>query len=294
MSKPLSKKAFLQRVADATVDAGFTVDKLSGETLHIEHNGQMSKFSLATVYSAYQQAPERLTDIINAHVAVLQSMRQLTPPGPEPALLDSHPVSANESANGNGSAAAIQADELLLPVLQQRSWLDEMKDKVNSIPIHKPFVTGLIVAYVIDTPAFRTYFNEAMLARVVEQGVATADDVYEDALNNLRGLLDKEMQIDTFNSFAETIITCETREGYASSCILLPELMEEWDKRIPGEMLIGIPNRDFIIAFSHKHPAGIEGIETQVAQDARTKERPLSGRLLKWKDGNIREFRPLN
>ena len=183
---------------------------------------------------------------------------------------------------------------MLLPLLQQKSWLTEMQSKVNIMPVHQPFVVGLVVAYVIDAPAFRTYLNEEMLSGILSKGIATKDEVFEDALGNLHSLVEREMQIDTFNSFAETIITCATREGYASSLILLPELMAEWDSRIPGDMLIGIPNRDFIIAFSHKHPAGIEGLEKQVQVDSQKKERPLSGRLLKWADGKAREYKLLN
>lgn len=286
MSKPLSKKAFMECVAAATRDAGFSVEKLQGDHLHLIVNGQTSRLSLATAFSAYQNAPDRLDDIIQAHLAVITSMTQI--PIPASGQVPAGP------ATSSAEAPRVDASEMLLPLLQQKSWLTEMQSKVNLMPVHQPFVAGLVVAYVIDAPAFRTYLNEEMLSDIVGKGIATKEEVFEDALGNLRSLVDREMQIDTFNSFTETIITCETREGYASSCILLPELMAEWDSRIPGDMLIGIPNRDFIIAFSHKHPAGIEGLEKQVQTDAQQKERPLSGRLLKWVDGKVREYKPLN
>lgn len=261
----------MQQIAKATTGAGFTVEKIQGEHLHVQLNGQTNRLSLTTAYNAYKNAPDRLDDIVQAHLKVLGYTANVVVPTAEP----------------GGS-------ETLLPLLQQKSWLDEMKTKVNSQPVHQPFITGLIVTYVIDAPAFRTYLNEEMLEKIISDGVATREQVHESALQNLRSHVEQEMEIDTHNNFSETIITSETREGYASSCILLPELMEAWHKKIPGNMLIGIPNRDFIIAFSDKHPAGIAGIERQTQVDARTRDRPLSSRLLIWKDGQAKEFRPLN
>ncbi|MEM7132219.1 MAG: DUF1444 family protein [Chloroflexota bacterium] len=270
MSSILNPEAFMQHVAKATEEAGFTVESIHETHLHITLNDQTNRLNLQTVYDAYCNAPDRLDDIITAHLSVLQKMPELQSTELEP----------DES-------------QVLLPVLQRKSWLTEIQKQTLAQPIHRPFLTGLIVAYVIDTPHYRSYLNQSMIDEMSSNGAATPEDIHEHALHNLREHV-KTMGIDTYGSFHETLITCETREGYASSCILLPDLMNEWDQKIPGDMLIGIPNRDFIIAFSRKHPSGIEGIEQQTQQDAQTRDRPLSGRLFKWKDDQVREFRPLN
>ena len=75
--------------------------------------------------------------------------------------------------------------------------------------------------------------------------------------------------------------------------------MEKWQKKIPGNMLIGIPNRDFLIAFSDRHN-GREGIKRQIRRDFRRKEYGLTPNLLVWGNslpprksgGRIREFQP--
>jgi hypothetical protein len=71
---------------------------------------------------------------------------------------------------------------------------------------------------------------------------------------------------------------------------LLPDLMAKWAERIPGRMLIGIPNRDFLIAFSDRNPTHLAAIAGQVRRDAAKRDHPLCADLLVWQDGQIKEF----
>ena len=87
-------------------------------------------------------------------------------------------------------------------------------------------------------------------------------------------------------------MVCENKDGYAATRVLLPELLERWAERIPGRMLLGIPNRDFLIAFSDRNPDQVAAIAHQVRRDATKRDHPLSGSLLTWKDGRITEYRP--
>ena len=68
--------------------------------------------------------------------------------------------------------------------------------------------------------------------------------------------------------------------------------MAKWAKRIPGRMLIGIPNRDFLIAFSNRNPAHVAAIAGQVRRDAVEQDHPLCADLLVWQDGRVREYQP--
>jgi hypothetical protein len=64
-----------------------------------------------------------------------------------------------------------------------------------------------------------------------------------------------------------------------------------WAGRIPGRMLIGIPNRDFLIAFSDRDPAHVAAIASQVRRDAAERDHPLCADLLLWQDERIRGYR---
>jgi Protein of unknown function (DUF1444) len=269
MSKLLSLDTFMARVAKATTEAGFKVENYSGSYLFISLHDQSSRLNLQTAYGAYQNSPDRLNDIIAAHLKVL---RQLPPPLPPP--------SEQEAA------------ESLLPVLQTPPWLVDRQLAEGTELIARPFLTGLVVTYVFDMPTARAYINYNMLKDLFDDG-GTADDVHKYALDNLRKRT-KAYKLQTHGSLYQTMISCETHEGYASAQVLLPEVMEQWARRIPGTMLIGIPNRDFIIAFSEKHPSGVMTMARQVSKDASSRQYALYGRLLVWRNGEIREYEPLN
>jgi uncharacterized protein YtpQ (UPF0354 family) len=87
----------------------------------------------------------------------------------------------------------------------------------------------------------------------------TFDIVHAYALENLR-LRTNKRSYETHGYRARTTIVCETRDGCAATRILLPELMEKWSRCILGNMLLGIPNRDFMIAFSDRDQEHVQAI----------------------------------
>jgi hypothetical protein len=263
----LSLAAFMAHIAQVTKDAGFAVDNYSDSYLFLTLHDQSSRLNLNTAYQTYINAPERLDDIIGAHLKVL---RQFPPP-----------MQPTEQ----------EAVETLLPVLQTSPWLVDMQIQ-EAIPlVHRPFLTGLVVVYVLDVLMTHTYVNHTMAAELFAHG--GSDDIHTCALNNLRRRT-KGYRLQTHGHFSKTMISCETHKGYAAVQVLLPEIMEQWARRIPGNMLIGIPNRDFIIAFSDKNPAGVTTLARQVSKDASSRRHALYGRLLAWRNGEIREYEPLN
>lgn len=268
MSTTLSLKVFLNRIAEATTQNGFTVEKQEGSYLFVKVHDQTHRFNLKMAYDTYRGAPAHLDDIINAHLKVLRTLPEVRLPSEQEAI------------------------EALLPILQTTHWAKQAQEREVGVLFQRPFVTGLIIGYVLDMPASRAYVSSVMAQEMMASGI-TVDELHQYALQNLRKLV-KEYNIQIFGSQYETMIVCETREGYAAMGVLLPELMDEWNARIPGQMLIGIPNRDFIIAVSARHPAGLGDIKQQLRRDARNRMYPLTPRLLSWRDGQIREYQPLN
>lgn len=258
----------MQRIAESTENAGFTVEKIKGTRLHVLIHGQVNRLDLKTAFQAYKNSPERFDEIVAIHLKVIGRLPDVAPPTDQ------------------------QVTESLLPMLQQARWLDRAKN-AGGVPIwHRPFFPGLILTYVVDMPTYRAYLNTDMAEKML-QGDTTEELIHKHALNNLK-LQAKEFEIHQHGSLYETMISCETQDGYAAMSVLLPDMMNDWDRRIPGQMLIGIPNRDFIIAFSAKNPAGIAPIARQVEQDSGERDHPLMSRLLTWKDGALREYQPMN
>ena len=244
MSELLDLEAFVAHVEAATQQAGYTVVKREEGVLHVVLHDQPMRCKLDTAYQAYLSSPHRLDDIVEAH---LEALRQVPPPSPPP--------------------TEKEAAEALLPMLNRPELLEHVQRQDAPPPVHRPFVAGLIITYVFDFPDYRAYINENILARIMSGPEVTFDMIHEYALENLRRRTTSR-DYQTHGLRGKTMVVCETRDGYAATRVLLPDLMATWAERIPGRMLIGIPNRDFLIAFSDRDPAHVAAIARQVRRDA--------------------------
>ena len=266
-SELLDLEAFMAHLAAATRQAGYDVVKREEGVLHVVVHGQPMRCKLDTIYQAYLNSPHRLDDIVEAH---LEALRSVPPPSPPP--------------------TEKEAAESLLPMLNRPELLEYVQQQDAPPPVHRPFVAGLIITYVFDFPHHRAYVNEDILAQMMAGPETTFDMIHEYALHNLR-LRTTSRDYQTHGLYDKTMIVCETRDGYAATRVLLPDLMATWAERIPGRMLIGIPNRDFLIAFSDRNPAHVAAIAGQVRRDAAKRDHPLCADLLLWQNGRIREYR---
>ncbi|MBX3015488.1 MAG: DUF1444 family protein [Caldilineaceae bacterium] len=267
MNTLLSLDAFVARVVNATKEAGFAVEHASDGYLLITLNDQPNQVNLTSAYQAYQDSPERLDDIIGAHVQGLHQLPAL--PLVEPAALAS-----------------------LLPVLRTNHWLVDQQIQSPIPLLARPFLTGLVVVYMLESADERLYVDEAMAQTAMAHGCDQAS-LHARALENLRQR-SQAYKLQTRGSLRQLTFSCESQDGFAAMQVLLPELMERWARRIPGNMLIGIPNRDFITAFSENHPTGVATLVRQMRKAAVQRQHALYGRLLTWRNGEIREYEPLN
>ena len=266
-SELLDLEAFTAHVEAVTRQAGYEVVEREEGVLHIVMHDQPMRCKLDTVYQAYLNSPHRLDEIVQVH---LNALRQVPPTPPPP--------SEKEAAEG------------LLPMLNRVELLEHVQRQDAPPPVHRPFAAGLIITYVFDFPHHRAYVNEDILAQMMAGPETTFDMIHEYALENLR-LRTTSRSYQTHGLYDQTMVVCETRDGYAATRVLLPDLMATWAERIPGRMLIGIPNRDFLIAFSDRNRAHVAAIAGQVRRDAAKRDHPLCADLLLWKDGRIREYR---
>jgi hypothetical protein len=67
-------------------------------------------------------------------------------------------------------------------------------------------------------------------------------------------------------------------------------VLADWARELPGHLVIGIPNRDFLIAFSDANPEILRGVAHQVQADAAQREYGLTEQLFTLADGVIKEY----
>jgi uncharacterized protein YtpQ (UPF0354 family) len=181
--------------------------------------------------------------------------------------------------------------ESLLPLLNPVDVLRGVEQQ-GLLPLaSRPFAGRLVITYVFDMPQVRAYINEALLSRMTSGPEMTFDLLHDLALENLRRRTSSR-DYQAYGFAEKTLIVCETQDGFAATRVLLSDLMNTWSERIPGRMLIGIPNRDFLIAFSDQDPEQVSAIASQVRIDADKRDGPLSEELFVWKNGRIRQYQP--
>jgi len=266
-SELLDLEAFTAHVEAATRQAGYEVVKREEGVLHVVMHDEPMRCKLDTIYQAYLNSPHRLDEIVQVHLNALRKV----PPSPPP-------------------PTEKEAAEALLPMLNRPELLELAQQKEATPLAQRPFVAGLIITYVFDFPDHRAYVNEDILAQMMAGPETTFDMIHEYALENLRRRTTSR-DYQTHGLYDKTMVVCETRDGYAATRVLLPDLMATWAERIPGRMLIGVPNRDFLIAFSDRDPAHVAAIARQVRRDAAKRDHPLCADLLLWQNGRIREYR---
>ncbi len=260
----LNKKSFEAHFAAITRKAGFEVENHNRLKLNVIVHGQSMRVDLKQIYQIYKKMPDRLDDLEQAHLNALGQVPQLSPAPTEK-----------------------EAAESLLPMLQHKQWIKGIEKRDIPVPVHQHFIPDVVIAYVFDFPDRRAYVNKTMVPEFVDQ----IDEFHQYALENLRKRTTSK-DYETHGLGDTTIIACETDDGFAATRILLPDLMETWAKRIPGRMLLGIPNRDFLIAFSDRDPNHVATMAQQIRRDTKKREYPLSGNLLLWENGRVREYQP--
>ncbi len=263
----LDRDAFIDHIETATREAGYTIQKREGTVLTLEMQGQPMRCDLKRLYGVYQLQPDRLDAIVAAHLEALGQADKPRPPLSEKAALES-----------------------FLPLLNPAAWLDAVRKQGAEPPVHRPFIAGLIINYVFDLPDARAYIHQGIYDEILSAPDATPDVVHEMALENLRKRTGRR-DTKTYGMGDGTIVVCDSRDGFAATRVLLPDLMATWAERIPGRMLLGVPNRDFLIGFSDRDPEQATAMIQQVRRDAAQREGALTAELLLWHKGRVAPYR---
>jgi uncharacterized protein YtpQ (UPF0354 family) len=231
-------------------------------TLNVRIRGREVVGDLVSFYHVYRNGPERLAEVWELLAE---------------ALLD-QPVDRSED----------DPDTLLdrvMPMLKPLALLSEMRTQQLPLVVYRPLVGDLMVTYVIDEGQSVVFLNEEHLAkwRVNE---AT---LYRYAIRNLRA---KPWQPypGVLGSGKAALLILNGRDGYDATRLLLPDLFADFIRQIPGTVIFGVPNRDFLIAFSDAEPRVVNQVRAQIELDARTQAHPLTDQLLTLVDGQLQLY----
>ena len=144
-----------------------------------------------------------------------------------------------------------------------------------------PFSRQVCSAIVIDAPQGYAYVSKLNLEAWGQSSV----DLLEIAQQNLEAATQSTKLMQLPVPDGGKLIIVQESDGYAAARVLLPAFREFLIENLAprdGFVWVGVPNRDFLIAWSDQVSASTrQGIVQQIAIDARQQHHPLCGVPLK-------------
>lgn len=255
-----SPTEFTQAAAQAlAVQPQVEIVDVSDLTLVLRIGGRAVTSDLHHFYQVYRNAPDQFGAIQEALIAALIDL--------PPDRTETDPVMLLDR---------------IFPMLKPLALLHEVRTQGLPLLAYRPFVGDLMVAYVVDEGQSVAFVNEDHLRHWnVAEPV-----LYQRAVQNLRAR-PWQPHPGQLGSGKAGILIFNGRDGYDATRVLLPELLTAFAAQVPGNLVIGVPNRDFLIAFSDAEPSVFNRVRQQIEIDARTQAHPLSTQLLTLRDGQI-------
>jgi hypothetical protein len=158
----------------------------------------------------------------------------------------------------------------LMPMLKPSDWSIETRD------IQLPqiqFAPGLVLFFVIDQPDQVVFVNAEHLKRWDVPQERLEEVAFDNLAERSKGLQLALMQDDEGNTAG---VVLSTNDGYDAARFALVDLRDRLAGLLGDEFYVGVPNRDFLIAFSRRDVETAVTISRQVRTDYQRMNYPLS------------------
>jgi uncharacterized protein YtpQ (UPF0354 family) len=172
------------------------------------------------------------------------------------------------------------------PILKPIEMLAEVRERKLPMLAYREFLADLMIAYVIDEERSFAYINEDHL----ERWKVPIIDLHQRAIENLRRRTDDRVTYTAVGEGEQRLFIFNSGDGYDATRVLLADVLADWAREIPGRLVIGIPNRDFLIAFSDANSEVLRGVAAQVQSDAAQREYGLTEQLFTLVNGVVKEY----
>jgi uncharacterized protein YtpQ (UPF0354 family) len=242
---------------------GIEVREREGLTLKLRVGQSELSLSVHNFYNAYARHPSELGAVADT---LIRSLRNYDA---------ARTISSFE-----------QLRERVYPMLKPIGLLANLRERNLPLIVYRPFLADLIISYVIEEPSSLAYINEQHLER---WGLAE-HELHEQAMANLRRRTAERGEHTTTGEGAQRLIIFKAQDGFDATRLLLPDLIEAWRSQIPGSMVIGIPNRDFLIIFSDSDRTILTAVAHQIQREAVEQANGLTDQLFTIKSGQVREY----
>jgi len=234
-----------------------------GMELRLRVNGADVAADLGSFYTAYKRDPTQIDVVVQTFARTLLGIQ------PDRAI--------NNYAELAGR---------VYPILKPIEMLAEVRERKLPMLAYREFLANLMIAYVIDEERSFAYINEDHLERW-KIGII---DLHQQAIDNLRRRTDDRVTYTAVGAGEQRLFIFNSGDGYDATRLLLSDVLADWAREVPGRLVIGIPNRDFLIAFSDANSEVLRGVAAQVQSDAAQREYGLTEQLFTLVNGVVKEY----
>lgn len=219
--------------------------------------------NLTEFYTAYQRNPALLDDVVRTLVHVV----------------------LGEVPGGVAERDFADFADRICFMFKPIELLAEIRERRLPMLVYREFLADLIIVYTIHEQRQVAFVNEEH----VDIWDVTTQDIHERALKNLSERT-RTMRYTTVGKGEQGLFIYSCGDGYDASRLLLSEVTNDWAKQLPGQLVLGIPNRDFLIGFSDANPDILRSIAAQIQLDTINKPYGLTEQLFTISDGQVREY----
>lgn len=246
-----------------TLYAEIAVLGRAGLDLRLRAGDAETTIDLSDFYAAYQRDPSQLDIVVQNLVAV-----------------------ATGAAPDRSTTEYAELAERIYPMLKPITLLADVRERRLPMLAYREFLAELIVTYVINEGRSVAFVNEEHL----ERWAIDVQDLHERALANLRERTRERVDYTVSGVGEQRLFIFDSSDGYDATRLLLADVIAGWARQLPGHIVIGIPNRDFLIAFSDANPEILHSIAQQIQADAARLEHGLTDQLFTLAGGEVKEY----
>jgi uncharacterized protein YtpQ (UPF0354 family) len=195
----------------------------------------------------------------------------------------------NTDKSQDTGRSIINFDDLrlrVMPILKPLELLVTVRERKLPMLVYRPFLGDLMITYVISEGGRLAYINEQHL----ERWQVSTHNLHEQAIINLRQRTDELGSYTTTGEGAQRLVIFNTLDGFDATRLLLPDMLATLRGLFPGHMVIGIPNRDFMILFSDADNTILANVASQIEADASQHANGLTDRLFTLRGNEVREY----
>lgn len=236
---------------------GVEVQGGKGLQLKLRVRGTDTTAQLERYYDRYRVNPNDLSDSIDQFIEGLLT-------------------GTSDASLGNHAFEDVRR-QLLPRLMTSQQWMVRRDDGLRLVI--RSIVQDLGAALVLDEgDAFEYVQLDSIPAWEIDSQTA-----YDAATENLERE-SRNVQTSVNGAGVQTLLVQSF--PHAASQILLPSRLADWQTRVEGDLVLGMPAHDLLLGFSRDHPA-LSDLRAQIAEDAQNAPNGLFPHLLIVRQGGL-------